>query len=179
MTLRSAQTPAIILKRVNTGEMDRVVTLYTRDFGKIAVIAKGSRKLSSSRLGSLEPGNHIDAYLINTKQMPILTQVRILQEYQRVKETLLGLKRMLQVLEIVDCLTVEEAQPELFDQLSDILMTLNNSPQQYSSVRTRLISMVEELGYSTHDLNKGSFSEFVENITERPLRSYSYLTVKS
>ena len=37
----------IVLKSINFGELDRIVTLFTRKKGKINVIAKGARKVGN------------------------------------------------------------------------------------------------------------------------------------
>jgi len=49
------KTRGIILKRTNLGEADRIVTIFTEDYGKIKVVAKGVRKTLSKMAGHLEP----------------------------------------------------------------------------------------------------------------------------
>ena len=44
---RLYRTPAVILKRMDLGEADRIVTLYSRDVGKIRAVAKGVRRTTS------------------------------------------------------------------------------------------------------------------------------------
>ena len=59
----------IILKRNKVGETDRVVTLLTQDYGKLVAVAKGVRKLTSSKRAALEPGNLVRAYFVKTKSL--------------------------------------------------------------------------------------------------------------
>ena len=35
---------ALVLRRIPLGEKDKIVTLYTREYGKLAAVAKGSRR---------------------------------------------------------------------------------------------------------------------------------------
>jgi DNA repair protein RecO (recombination protein O) len=51
MTTSRLTTPAIVLRTVDYGEADRVVTLFTRDAGKLAALARGARK-SVRRFGA-------------------------------------------------------------------------------------------------------------------------------
>ena len=44
---RSYRALAIVLKHREYGEADRILTLYTQEYGKIQAIAKGVRKLKS------------------------------------------------------------------------------------------------------------------------------------
>ncbi|MFN8450159.1 MAG: recombination protein O N-terminal domain-containing protein [Anaerolineae bacterium] len=51
---RSFRTPAIILKRFDLGEADRLLTLLTPRHGKLEVVAKGARKLTSTKTGHVD-----------------------------------------------------------------------------------------------------------------------------
>ena len=61
------QTNAIVLKRENIFEADRVYTLYTEDFGKIRTIAGGVRKITAKLIGHLEPFNFVWLELVSKK----------------------------------------------------------------------------------------------------------------
>jgi DNA repair protein RecO (recombination protein O) len=43
----------IILKRRNLGETDRILTVFSRQYGKIKILAKGVRKINSRRSGHI------------------------------------------------------------------------------------------------------------------------------
>ncbi len=55
------QCPAIVLRATDFQETSRIVSLYTRDFGKVSVIAKGARTQKSKFATKLEPGLVVDA----------------------------------------------------------------------------------------------------------------------
>lgn len=61
------QTSAIILKRVDIFEADRLYHIYTESFGKIRTVAGGARKINSKLAGHLEPFNLVWAELITKK----------------------------------------------------------------------------------------------------------------
>src|SRR2546423_8554354 len=54
---------AVVLRKLDYGEADRIFTLLTRDHGKVGVIAKGARKQASKLGPSLELYGHIDVLL--------------------------------------------------------------------------------------------------------------------
>ncbi len=172
-------TPAIVLKRTNVGETDRIVTLLTQEKGKIAVVAKGSRKMSSSKRGYLEPGNVIDAYLISTKSLPILTQARLQQEFVNAKQSLNSMKKLFQILEIVDTLLVEEEDTDHYHTVYQLIEHLNDHPDNYRSIQHRLEQFIMSLGFQNpQDTQYSSILEYVQAVAERPMRSYEFLTVK-
>ena len=61
------KTNAIILKRVDIFEADRVYHIYTENFGKIRTIAGGVRKINAKLTGHLEPFNLVWVELITKK----------------------------------------------------------------------------------------------------------------
>lgn len=72
---------AIVLRTQKLGEADRIVTLLTRNNGKVRAVAKGVRK-TTSRFGTrLEPGMVIDIQLYQGRNLDTVTQVEILAPY--------------------------------------------------------------------------------------------------
>ncbi len=61
------QTNAIVLKRENIFEADRLYHLYTEDFGKVKAIAGGVRKINAKLTGHLEPFNLVWVELMTKK----------------------------------------------------------------------------------------------------------------
>ncbi|SRR5258708_39534384 len=179
--IRSFSTEAIVLKRVNTGEQDRVLTLLTPGQGKLACIAKGVRKLSSSQGAFLEPGNHVTVLLINTSSLPILTQTKLLSDFTHAKKDLKGIKKLMEVLEVIDQLFPEGAEePELFEQMVGVIEMLNQPNCSYSHIQNELTDVLMKLGYQDfRDTAHNSILDQVAAVADRPMRSYDYLTVKS
>jgi DNA repair protein RecO (recombination protein O) len=180
MRANSFSSEAIVIKRVNTGEVDRVVTLLTPEQGKLTCVAKGVRKMSSSQRAFLEPGNHISAFFIKTQSLPILTQTKLINGSEATKQDLQGMKRLSAVLEIVDRLFPENVEEEaLFAEVLEILHVLQSPKRQYQTIQDRLRHIVIELGYQDlEDTPYESITEYVAVLADRPLKSYDFLTVK-
>jgi DNA repair protein RecO (recombination protein O) len=51
--MASFSTPAIVLRAVNYGEADRIVTLFGRDTGRLSALARGARKSQKRFAGGL------------------------------------------------------------------------------------------------------------------------------
>lgn len=180
MNTRSVSTAAIVLKRSNVGEADRIVTLLTEEQGKITCIAKGVRKINSSNRANLEPGNLITAYLITTKSLPILTQTRLINDFASSKQTLVKMRQLTQILEMLDRLFVENVEDSaLFQDITQILRDLN-APSRQHQLRERLQALLGQLGYQTlEDSGHATLLEYIAEITDRPMRSWEYLTLKN
>lgn len=55
------QCPAIVLRATDFQETSRIVSVFSRSFGKVSLIAKGARSPKSKFAGKLEPGLIVDA----------------------------------------------------------------------------------------------------------------------
>ncbi len=65
---------AIVLRTHKLGEADRIITLLTRQHGRVRAVAKGVRK-TTSRWGSrLEPFTHVDLQLAEGRSLDVITQ---------------------------------------------------------------------------------------------------------
>jgi len=53
----------VVLRHANWGEADRILTLYTRERGKVRAIAKGVRRIKSRKAGHLEPFTQVTLQL--------------------------------------------------------------------------------------------------------------------
>jgi DNA repair protein RecO (recombination protein O) len=66
---REYQTEAIIIKKIKLGEADRILTLYTSDYGKIEAVAKGVRRPKSKMAGHLELLTHSQLRLAHGRNL--------------------------------------------------------------------------------------------------------------
>lgn len=179
-SMRGFSTTGIVLKRTNVGEADRVVTLFTREHGKIIAIAKGARKLTSSKLSALEPGCLSKMYLVRTQSLPLLTQATLMEDFSPGKRDLVRLRKVFEILEMLDTLLPEEDEHmQVFSYIQEILNHIATADSVSSRfVRDRLTSILEELGFIEKEKVSLSTSirELVEGLTQKELKAYAYLS---
>jgi len=72
---------AIVIRTQKLGEADRIITLLTRDHGRIRAVAKGIRRTMSKFGARLEPGSHVDIQLHQGKTFDTVTQVEAIMNY--------------------------------------------------------------------------------------------------
>jgi DNA repair protein RecO (recombination protein O) len=85
---RTFRTTAIILKRRNFGEADRLLTLITPDRGKLDAIAKGARKATSSKTGHVELFTCADMLISQGRDLGIVVQAEMTEPYLELREDL-------------------------------------------------------------------------------------------
>ncbi len=103
---------AIVLRTHKLGEADRIITLLTRQHGRVRAVAKGVRR-TTSRWGSrLEPFTHVDLQLAEGRNLDVVTQAETLTPFSG--EIGLDYDRYTSgtvMLETADRLVTEERQP--------------------------------------------------------------------
>ncbi|MDP3973644.1 MAG: DNA repair protein RecO [Candidatus Daviesbacteria bacterium] len=129
--MRGFRVEGIILKRRNFGEADRILTVFTLQRGKISVLAKGVRRITSRRAGSVELLNRSILYLHVGKGMPILTEAQSLDTYSKLKNDLTLSTYSFHIIELVDKLTAENQENRiLYEHLVEVFKRLERNPRQ-------------------------------------------------
>ena len=80
------RTQGIILKREDFRERDERIVLYTKEFGKISVVAKGVKRIEAKLRGSLDLFNFVDIFFAEGKHFPILTGVDLLERFPELEK---------------------------------------------------------------------------------------------
>jgi len=72
---------AVVLRTHKLGEADRIITLFTREHGRIKAIAKGVRRTKSRFGARLEPASYVDLQLYTGRTFDTITQVEAIENY--------------------------------------------------------------------------------------------------
>jgi len=177
----SFRTSGLVLKRTNTGETDRVVTLLTQEHGKLLCIAKGARKLSSSKRAHFETGNLIEGFFIQTKSWPLLTQSTLLANTEAMSPTLIRHRQLSLLLELYDRLFVEqEIDLNVFNQAIELRHSVVNNQATNTSLKKGFTTLITQLGYQDpQDSKYPTIIEYVSALSDKKVRSYDYFTVQA
>ncbi len=144
----SLRTEAVVLRHSDWGEADRLLWLFTREQGKIRVIAKGVRKLRSRKAGHLEPFIHTNLLLAYGREMWIVTQAETIAAFIPLREDLLRLGYASYVIELLDRFTYEEGENRpLFSLLVDTLSRLSSEPDPAFAVRYYELRLLDLVGF--------------------------------
>ena len=177
---KSFRIEGIVIKRKNFGEADKLLTIFTKDQGKIKIIAKGIRRIQSRKAPHLELFNLIKAFVYKGKTFNIITEVETQQSFPDFKKDLSGLAYAYRIIEEIDCLCPEqEVYQNVFQLLKQTLIDLNYGqiqPSKLTETFTRLL--LTTLGFLQRgNLMSGEeLDKYLESIIEKNLKSNGLLT---
>src|SRR4051794_37627927 len=145
---RVYRTPAVVLKRMDLGEADRILTFYSRDHGKVRAVARGIRRGTSRSAGHLEPFTVTDVMFAVGRDLDVVSQADTLEAFRAIREDLVLTTHAYYLVEVVDLLTEEKLENQaVFDVLVDSFRQLT----QAADVRMVLIGfqlrLLDALGY--------------------------------
>ncbi|MBM3130200.1 MAG: DNA repair protein RecO [Chloroflexi bacterium] len=125
---RLYRVEAIVLKRTDHGEADRLLTLLTPDLGKLRAIAKGARKPSSRKSGHVELFAHTHLLVAKGKQLDVVTQADTLDAFLELRENLERVGYAYYLAELVDRFSEEGTEHRAtFALLLRALAALNDA----------------------------------------------------
>ncbi len=116
----------IVLRTHKLGEADRIVSVLTRQHGKVRAVGKGVRKTKSRFGARLEPPTHLQLQFYEGRgELHIIDQAETLDHFRAIREDLDRLTRAVSMLEAADQLSLEgESNPALYQMLLGALRAL-------------------------------------------------------
>ena len=122
---RLYRTEAIILRRADLGEADRLLTIFTPARGKLRVVAKGARKPASRKSGHVELFTRSTLLVARARNLDIVSQAETVEAYRPLREDLLRSTYAHYIVELLDRFTGDEEEgAELYDLLAETLSRL-------------------------------------------------------
>lgn len=123
--MKTTRTQAIILRRTNYGEADRILQLLTPE-GRQGVIARGVRKEKSKLAGGIELFAISDVVLGQGKgELQIVTSAKLIQFYNNILKDYDRLQFGYLAIKVVGRASDAVNEPEWFDLLSEVFMGLD------------------------------------------------------
>jgi len=120
-------TTGIVLRRINYGEADRIITYITPDTGKISLIAKGTRKPKSKLAGSIELfGESQLTFIVGKGDLGSLISARLIQNYGNIVKDLSRTNVAYQVIQLINKHLEFASGGEFYDLVKNSYVSLND-----------------------------------------------------
>ncbi len=141
---------AVVLHRINLGETDKILTLLSRESGKLNAVAKGARRPTSKLSGATELFTFSKMLLATGKSLDIISQGEIRESFPALRDDLALMTRATYLCELTDRF-VEEREPnqDLFDLLLSALYLMQRKADEPDViVHAYELRLLTERGYA-------------------------------
>lgn len=145
---RTVRTEAIVLRRTDFGEADRMLTLYSREFGKIKVLAKGARKPQTRKTGHVDLFMRTNFLIARGRNIDLITQAELVEPYAALHDDLVRATYASYAVELLDRFTVEDdPDPRKYNLLADALGWFAASANFLLAARVYELRLLALAGY--------------------------------
>ena len=139
---RLYRTEAIVLKRRDYGEADRLLTVFTPNYGKLVLLGKGVRKTQSRKAGHVELFTHSTLLVAKGRTWDLVTQAETVESYLPLRESLLRTSYAYYVAELLDGFTQEQdTHPAMWRLLRETLSRLAASREETLALAARFYDL--------------------------------------
>lgn len=160
--MKTQSDTGIILRRIDYGEADRIITFLTATNGKIRAIAKGVRKSRSKLAGGIELFSVSELHFIKGKgDIDTLMSTRLIRHYGEIVKDLERTELAYKFIKQIDKAVEDGTGQEYFEILDESLAALNIPS---------ISSLLAELSFFTRVLKElGHIPEFSTDFKGKPL----------
>ena len=145
--MTSFASTAILLKRINFGDYDQIITFYTLARGKMSIIAKYARKSTKRFAGILEPFSAMEIICSSGKgnRLPVLQEATLKEPFPGIRTNIYKTAYASLWIELIDKWVEDgEQHTELFNLLWHVLEKLNKDtiPKETISILFQIKFMI-------------------------------------
>ncbi|HKX18980.1 MAG TPA: DNA repair protein RecO [bacterium] len=141
---------AVVLRHQPVGEADRVLTLFTLEYGKLRVSARGVRKTTSRLAGRVQPYTEGRFLLARGRTLDVVAQAEVVRSFAGLQQDLLRSAYAAYVAELVDRFLPErDRHPDIFEALVDAFGVIETASEDEAEVYALWFSLhlADSLGY--------------------------------
>jgi len=172
MSQRSFSTEGIILSRKNYGEADRLLTIFSKHYGKMFIMAKGVRKPKSRKRGHIEIFSRVKYSYSKNDHFILMNEAELVDSYDGIRKSLKKTSLAYYFVEVISKIIQEDEKHEELYQILlkylDALKDFNKLKElRYRFIQDVLVSM----GYWPKGKIMDSPDKIIESVLERRLNS--------
>ena len=147
--MSTEKSDALVIRQADFSESSRVLTLFTREFGKISCLAKGAKRLKNAFEGAIDLLAECRVVFIHKQSsgLDLLTEAQLIRRFQPAGSSLIHLYGGYYIAELLNSLTEEaDPHPELYSSAISALNFLSRPSLPYASIFRFELSLLDEIG---------------------------------
>lgn len=145
---RLYRTEGVVIRRIDVGEADKIITLYTPHRGKVRAIAKGVRRPESHIGGNVELFVRANVLIAKGRNLDIITQAETIDAFKELRLDLTCMQATFYLGELLDGLTDEGLPNEaVYTLLLECLYALDAGADPEAVARYYEYRLLAVMGY--------------------------------
>ncbi len=126
---RTYRAAGLTLRKTPAGEADLVSSIFTREHGKLELLARGARRLTSKLTGHFEPLTLVRLSVARGRALDIVAEAEVVNAFPKVKADYISVGRGLHVAELIDGFSASETpNPQVLELALQTLEAIGRQP---------------------------------------------------
>lgn len=168
------KTQGIVLKKNELLNLDNLITIFTKDLGKIVAVAKGIKKLNSRRAPHIQTANLIDLMLYSKNDRYYIQESSIISGFSKLKKESKKISMIYYFFQIIDKLLPENShEEEIYKLTLNFMIKLSNIRKLDNSlIEKSLNTVLNKLGYVRGHKSLVELQSIVEDLLGEKIRFF-------
>ncbi|MDO8608999.1 MAG: DNA repair protein RecO [bacterium] len=173
--LRSQKIEAFVLKKYSLLNKDIVITVFSREFGKLGIFAKGVKKINSRRLPHLQTGNLINVIISQKNSYSYLHETTLISGFSKIKEDGSKMQFAYYMLFVIERLLPEnQKEDKLYTVLKQFFIDLSKDDEWTVKKFVHYLNLVLRLqGFINEDKFLTELNTTIEEIIHEKIPSFA------
>ncbi len=172
MKPRSYTSEGIVLARRNFGEADRILVIFSKNFGRLSLLARGIRKPKSRKRGHLEVFSLINFQAATSHGLDCMTEVEMIDDFKEIRTSLNKVSLAYYFVEIVGRITHDgETNVDLFNLILRYLNKLKKTKKLKDLRMDFILNLLTTLGFWPEGKTLTDADQILEETIERKVFS--------
>lgn len=169
---RTLKTEAIVLKKRSMPNGDQIITLFTQELGKMAVFAKGIKKITSRRLPHSQTSNLIIVQLSHKNERYYLQETSLISGFSKIKNDEVKVKHLYTFFFVLERMLPEhQKEDDVYDLTKRFLISLSKDDFDQKKLTEFMNKLLIIMGFSTDPLSQFELAPFIEDIIHEKIPS--------
>lgn len=155
-----------MVKKKSLLNRDTIITLFSKEWGKIGVFAKGIKKITSKRLPHIQTGNLIEAMISKKGNYLYLQETRLISHFSSIKKDRGKTDCLYFMLFILDRLLPEGQKEEpVYSTCKNLVFSLSKEKKSNQALLTKYVNKtLRYLGYTVKESSMADLRLMIEEI---------------
>jgi DNA repair protein RecO (recombination protein O) len=160
------KTQGIVIKKKELLNLDILITLLTKDFGKINILAKGIKKINSRRAPHIQTGNFINVIVSSKAEFYYLQESVLISGFSEIKKSSKKISLLYYLFSILDKLMPEaEKEEDVFRITLHFLINLSKIKNYDEKFIEKYLNLIlKKLGYIRNSKKLNDLHKLIEDI---------------
>ncbi|KKQ91773.1 MAG: repair protein RecO, DNA repair protein RecO (recombination protein O) protein [Microgenomates group bacterium GW2011_GWC1_39_7b] len=172
MKPHSYTSEGIVLARRNFGEADRILIIFSKNLGRLSLLAKGIRKPKSHKRGHLEVFSLINFQASTGHGLDYMTEVEMIDDFKEIRTSLNKVSLAYYFAEIIGRITHDgETNVDLFNLILRYLNKLKKTKKLKDLRMDFILNLLTTLGFWPEGKTLTDADQKLEEVIERKIFS--------